>query len=433
MGTLGVLTGILANNIFHTIWFCCIVPEPRHSRKKTLLIVTGTSIFYTIISLIICMVSFQKLSVPMGIFLGYVADVLLYGAMYCFLISASPPVKSLFLLTEYNSMHTIIIIVVSVIADAYTLGNPLVWGLRAVLNLAALILYLLFFKENMFRMYKEIRSGYGIISAISIMCYLMQCLFWFYNMRMGRRDFFFDVLLLGSCAFTVAAYVMIFRYMAQSDRANLMKQMQANEKFLRAQVDSYKKMGENAKQTRHDFRHHSMVIAEYARNRDYQAILSYLSEYDEKEREKYQETFCRNQAVDMVLSAYANRCEQYGIEINVDVWLDETEGIGDYDLVTILANILENAVNGCMAVEGKRSIQISVRPKGNKLVIVCKNICASDILFENGLPKNKEREGIGVESIISTAAKYGGVVDFSAADGVFICQSVLNNRQRRAH
>ncbi|MCH5256571.1 MAG: GHKL domain-containing protein [Lachnospiraceae bacterium] len=431
MSTIGILIGILANNIFHTIWFCCIVPEPKYDRKRTRLIVIATSILYTCVATFLCTVSFQNFSVPIGLFMGYAAELLLYGIMYCFFISASNPVKSLFLFTEYSSMHTIIIIIVSLIADAYTLGNPFIWTMRAVLNLAVLIFYLLFFKEKMFRMYKEIRSGYRMISAISIMCYFIQSLFWFYNMKLNRRELFFDVLLLASCGFTVAVYVMIFWYMAQSERTNRMKQLQANEKFLQAQVDSYKKMGESARQTRHDFKHHSMVVAEYAKNKDYQAILSYLSEYNEKEYKKYHETFCKNHAADTVLSAYASRCEHSGIEINADVWLEENERVSDYDLVTILANILENAVNGCMETEEKRRVEITIEEKGSKLVIICKNTCASDIMFENGIPRNREREGIGVESILSTAAKYGGVVDFSASDGIFVCQVILSNRKSK--
>lgn len=431
MSILGILTGILANNLFHIIWFCHILPEPKHSRKKTLLIVIVTSLIYTAVSLVICVASFQILPIPLGIFLGYVAELLLYGLMYCLLLSASHPVKSLFLFTEYCSIHTIIIIVVSVMTDAYTLGNPLVWTLRAVLNGAALIFYLLFVKEKLFLMYREIRSGYGIISLVSVMSYFIQSLFWFYNMRLGRRELFFDILLLASCVFTIAVYVVLFWYMAQTDRINRVKQLQANEKYLQAQIDSYKKMDENARQTRHDFRHHTMVVTEYAKKKDYESILSYLSEYNEEEREKYRKTFCKNHAADSVLSAYASRCEQNGIALSTDVWLEETEGVLDYDLVTILANILENAVNGCMLAEGKRSIEIAVEPKGSKLVMVCKNTCIADIAFENDLPRNKEREGIGVESILNTAAKYGGVVDFSASEGIFTCQVILRNKSKK--
>ena len=432
MSTLGILTGIVTNNIFQSIWHCSILAEPKHSRKATALIAAGTTLINTFIALAICEAFFQKGAISVGIFLGYLVELIIYVIVFCFVLSASHPVKSLFLFTGYYSMYTIILIIVSLVTDTYTLGNLWVWGLRTVFNLAALIPYLLFFRERMFQTYQKIRSGYEMISIISIMCFFIQNLFWFYNMRLSRRELFFDVLLLASCGFTIGVYVVLFRYMAQSDHANRMKQLQANEKFLQAQIDSYKKIGENARQTRHDFRHHSMVIAEYAKNKDYQGILSYLSEYDEKERGKYQEAFCKNHAADTVLSSYASRCEQSGIEIHADVWLEEKEEVSDYDLVTILANVLENAVNGCMELEGMRRIEIFIGQKGSKLVMVCKNTCISDILFEDGLPKNRERDGIGVESILSTAAKYSGVVDFSVSEGLFVCQIILSNRKKQS-
>ena len=431
MTTIEILTGILANNIFQSIWFYSIIPEPKYSRTKTALIITGTTILYTFMALAICTIAFRVFPPAVGVFLGYVAGVVIYGLMYCFLLSASHPIKSLFLFTGVFSVHTIIITVVSIVTNTYALGNLLVWELRAVFNLAILIPWLVFLRKRTFRMYKEIRGNYGIMSTISIMCYFIQTLFWVYNMQNKSRDGFFSVLLIYACGLTIAMYMMLFRHVAQSDSANRMKQLQANEKYLQAQIDSYKKIGENARQTRHDFRHHSMVVAEYAKNKDYQAILSYLSEYDEKERGKYQESFCKNQAADTVLSAYASRCEQNGIEFSADVWLEETEGVSDYDLVTILANILENAVNGCMETEGKRWLEIAIGSKGSKLVMVCKNSCIPDILFDNNLPKNRERDGIGVESIISAAAKYSGVVDFSASDGTFVCRVVLSNKKQQ--
>lgn len=429
MSTLGILTGILANNIFQAIWLCCIVAEPKHNRKKTVLIVAGTTVFYTFVALAICTLAFRVLPAAVGVFLGYVAGVIIFGFMYCFLLSASHPVKSLFLFTGLFSVHTIIITVVSIITNTYALGNLLVWILRAVFNLALLIPWLLFFRDRTFRLYRQMRSSYGIMSTISLMCYFIQTLFWFYTIQNQNRDGLFNLVLIYACGISGVMYVMIFRYIAQSDHANRMKQLQANEKFLQAQIDSYKKMGENARQTRHDFRHHTMVVAEYAKNKDYQAILSYLSEYDDKERAKYQEAFCKNQAADTVLSAYANRCEQSGIDFRASICLEEREGVSDYDLVTILANILENAVNGCMETERKHVVEISVGPKRNKLVVICKNTCIQDIAFENGLPQNREHNGIGVESILSAVAKYNGVVDFSASDGEFVCQVILNNRK----
>lgn len=430
MSVLGILTGTLANNFFQAIWFCCIVPEPRHSRRKTVLIVAVTTLIYTWIATVVCSLAFQKLSVPVGVFLGYSVGVLIYGVMYCFLVSASHPVKSLFLFNGYFSVHTAIVIIVYIATDTYGLGNRLIWGMRAVINLAILIPYLVFFRDSMFQTYKEIRSSHMRLATVSVMCYLVQIMFWVYDMEEQHRSLFDKVLLVYVCVLTIAVYIIIFQHMAQADHANRMRQLQANEKFLQAQIDSYKKMDENARQTRHDFRHHTMVIAEYAKKQDYQAILSYLLEYDAKEQDKYREAFCMNHAADTVLAAYASRCEQNGIEFCADAWLEEKQGVSDYDLVTILANVLENAVNGCMEAEGIRRVEISIGTNASKLVLRCKNTCARDILFENDLPKNRERDGIGVESILSVCTKYGGVADFSASDGVFVCQAILSNRKK---
>lgn len=426
---------VIMTNVFHTIWLCCIVAEPKYSRKKTVLIVVGTTLIYQCIALAAFylrfsgILSYEKVSITFSYFVVFLIGLFLYIIMYCFIISASHPVKSLFLLTGYFSMWAVIYGVISVVTNTYAgAGNAAIWGLRIGLNLAVLIPYLLFFRERLFRMYKQIQSGYRMISGLSIMCFIMLALFLFYNDKMRNHEPFFVVLLISGFVFMVAVYVMVFRYMAQSDHANRIKQLQANEKFLQAQIDSYKKLGENARQTRHDFKHHSMVVTEYAKHKDYQAILDYLSEYDEKERGKYQETFCENRAADTVLSAYVSRCEQNDIELSSEIQLMEAEGVSDYDLVTILANVLENAVNGCMETEGKRRIEISVAPKSSKLVMICKNTCAQDILFENGLPKNSERDGIGVESIISTVAKYGGIADFSASNGVFVCRIIMSNK-----
>lgn len=430
-----VITNII-NNVFHLIWFCSIVAEPKHSRKKTVFIITAVTVLIEFLSLTLLYarhVGILSVSLTTSYFVGYLFLMILYAVMYIFLVSASHPAKSLFLVTAYFSLWAVIYSMISIITNTYVgAGNVVIWGLRIGLNLIVLIPYLLFFRERLFQMYKEIKSGYWLISTLSIMCFVMQSLFLFYNDRTRNHEAPFVVLIVFSFGFMVAVYAMVFRYMSQSAYAYRMKRFESNEKFLLSRIDSYEKMAENARQTRHDFRHHNMVVMEYARNKDYQGILSYLQEYEEKETEKYVGTFCKNHAVDTVLAAYVSRCEQSAIEVSTDIRMGEPTGIFDYDLVTILANILENAVNGCMKAEGRRRVEISVRQKGNKLIMVCKNTCVRDILFENGLPKSREHDGIGVESIMNTIKKYGGDADFSESDGIFVCRVILNNKRWNA-
>ena len=80
-----------------------------------------------------------------------------------------------------------------------------------------------------------------------------------------------------------------------------------------------------------------------------------------------------------------------------------------------------------MQVKGNRQIEFAVRQKGKKLAIVCKNTCPPDILFENGIPQNKNRHGVGVESILRSVEKYSGDVDFSVKGDIFTCRVLLCN------
>ncbi len=59
-------------------------------------------------------------------------------------------------------------------------------------------------------------------------------------------------------------------------------------------------------------------------------------------------------------------------------------------------------------------------------MLVCQNTCLPDIVFENGLPHNENRDGVGIESILYSTEKYSGDADFCIEDGMFVCRVLLN-------
>ena len=93
-------------------------------------------------------------------------------------------------------------------------------------------------------------------------------------------------------------------------------------------------------------------------------------------------------------------------------------------LVTIVANILENALHG--AIESKAEtprITVSIKHKAGRLVISCENTCLSSLNFEE-MPEYLQ--GIGIHSVMSSAEKHNGSCRFSAADGVFSCMVIMD-------
>lgn len=418
-----MITNVI-NNLFHVIWFICITLEPRYSRKKTVCILAAAGVFFQIL---VFGLSRTGILGGMLYYAGYILTTIIFGAAYIFCVNMNPS-RSVFLMSAYYCLWTFIYNMISIVTNSFAgAGNAVIWLLRVGFNLFFLILYQLYFKKRILLLYHDIRDGDRTITALSLLTFHMVTILVFIGNKQHSYSFLWLYILISAYIFVAVVYVVLFRFMRRLNYEWELKQMQLHERLLLEQIASYEESERNARQTRHDFRHHNIVVAEFVRNRDYQGALDYLQKYEKEEEKKYSRTFCSNRAVDNALSAYAKRAEQRQIEVITDIHFWDTSGISDVDLVSIIANIMENSINGCMRAQGKRWLKLLIMQKGTKLVIVCKNTCTSDILLVNGIPKNKSRDSIGVESILRSVRKYSGDADFSAENGIFTCRVVLCN------
>ena len=93
-------------------------------------------------------------------------------------------------------------------------------------------------------------------------------------------------------------------------------------------------------------------------------------------------------------------------------------------LVTIVANILENALHGVLEAKADNpQIAVSIKHKSGRLVISCENTCSKSLCFDE-MPDHLQ--GIGVHSVMSSAEKHNGSCRFSATDGVFSCKVIMD-------
>lgn len=207
--------------------------------------------------------------------------------------------------------------------------------------------------------------------------------------------------------------------------------MQMNHRLLERNMELLQESVESGRRIRHDARHHSAVVAEYARRGQNEELLRYLKEYDRETDEHTPESICGNTAVNNILSAYTRKARREQIRVTLDVELGGNLTIPNIDLVTILANAYENAIYGCIEVrkqspERECFIHLILKRKKNKLVVSCSNTCRMETELKNGQPKPEFTGGIGVLSIIKTAENFGGEYDFKNDDGVFKFRLIMN-------
>lgn len=207
--------------------------------------------------------------------------------------------------------------------------------------------------------------------------------------------------------------------------------IQMNHRLLERQLEILEESVESGKQIRHDVRHHNAVMAEYARRGQKEELLQYLKEYDRETDQDTAEMICANTAVNNIVSAYTRKARSEQIKVTLDIEVGKELAIPSIDLVAILANAYENAIYACMEVkrhpDGREcSIQLTVKRKKNKLIILCSNTCRMETELKNGQPKTEFTGGIGVSSIVKTAEKYDGEYDFKNDNGVFIFRLIMS-------
>jgi len=188
-----------------------------------------------------------------------------------------------------------------------------------------------------------------------------------------------------------------------------------------------RRMQQNAASYRHDMRHHIAFLQRLAFEGRVEEIKEYLntarSDIDAITPVRY----CENEAVNLILSAYAGKAKQAEICLTIDAKLPDVLNFSDTELCSLLSNALENAIQACEKIldKSKRLIRLRLYAKNNKLCIDIRNIYQSEPIFREGLPiSSKEEHGLGTKSMAHIVEKHGGAFQFSVKDGWFIFQAV---------
>ncbi len=222
------------------------------------------------------------------------------------------------------------------------------------------------------------------------------------------------------CSFAVANILIIsnIHQMRKEARDKLVRQ---NVEYLMTYVENARKNEQEIRQFRHNIRHHAERIAAMAREGNTEGILAYLG-HNEEASESFP-AWCPNVTVNGILSSYAEKAKKAGVEYTAKADTPAKSKVADVDFVAILANLLENALNACVALKSPGPIQVHIRNVGNKTVIAVSNPCGAELKLENGLPTAR---GIGIDSIISSSIRYQGDINYKIQEGICTACVILN-------
>lgn len=122
-----------------------------------------------------------------------------------------------------------------------------------------------------------------------------------------------------------------------------------------------------------------------------------------------------NHSLDVIINRYVTECSIKDVKFTFDTRLKNLEYVEGYDLVTILGNLLDNALESAEKSE-KREIALSTDYRNTYDVLIVTNSC--DIAPKSSNNKlittkaDKKLHGIGLKSVAKTLTKYNGDYDW---------------------
>jgi len=243
--------------------------------------------------------------------------------------------------------------------------------------------------------------------------------------------------------------------MLNTDVEHGLELLMAEVKVRRAAIDETRRL-------RHDMRFHRAQIAEYELSGQHEKVLAYLRQLDAEAAKTPTASlvWCGNETVNAVLSGCSRKAAAKGVELVATAEVDPSIPLPDVELVAVVANLVENAIeaSGKREGQGLRSrsreelltvsagqhnengepppltltfpldlspkVTCTLRQHDYGIGITVANPVPPDFaLSARGLPCAEP--GVGMESVRRIVKKRSGTWSYELKDGVLTCQVVL--------
>lgn len=222
-------------------------------------------------------------------------------------------------------------------------------------------------------------------------------------------------------------YDIISRSYVNSFHAQMMER--ENMYYIK-QAEVLRKNSDNIRKFRHDMNNHLYVLESLiADDGENVRAKEYLEQMIGKINRVKMYSTSGNVQLDSIVNYKLSEAAEKDINIESDIKLPETLETDMGDMVTILGNILDNAIEAAQISDKDRYIKLNIKYKMGAVFITLKNSYNGRINAKNGVLKtiksNKIEHGIGLNSVQDVVEKYNGEVRMEYDDREFCIRIIL--------
>lgn len=188
--------------------------------------------------------------------------------------------------------------------------------------------------------------------------------------------------------------------------------------YLEAQKKQYRYLQEKEEATRHfrhDMKNHIFVLKDLCYSQNWEKMNLYIermSKENLKGSNYHIET--GNHVIDAICNKYLEEAENMGISVVISGHIPDKTDIEDFDLCTIFANLLSNAIEA-VQFSDKKDVSLDIRYDEACIYIKEENYYIN-LIKKKGkkiltIKPEKDIHGFGIQNIKNSVYRYGGEVE----------------------
>lgn len=178
---------------------------------------------------------------------------------------------------------------------------------------------------------------------------------------------------------------------------------------------------------KHDFHNHLQTLKGQLKAGEVERALIYIEELDMKLMTVDTLLKTGNVTLDVILSAKIAQAKASGIEVTIKANIPDKLTISDVDLSVIIGNLLDNAIEACLKVEGERFIRIYIAMKGKMLYFSMLNTAGAKRQKIGQIFASQKAgvHGFGLKRAEGIIEEKGGWVKYNSEDGAFSSEFLM--------
>ena len=206
--------------------------------------------------------------------------------------------------------------------------------------------------------------------------------------------------------------------------------------MLKANEENYKLLESNEQELhilRHDILRHAAEIKEMITHNNIEGAKQYFEEVNQIVRNTTCFSRTGHLALDTVLNIEGKKAVHAGIQYDLKLNVEDKIHISSVDLIKILSNAIDNAIEACSETEEKY-ILVSFKTDKEKIRISIENTTSESVDKNPKLRTTKAdltHHGFGIQSMKTAIENYDGLIDFIYEAPKFICRIELKNIEKR--